>query len=323
MFVTKSDGIDTDGEPEMLKFWAIYDSSMGDDVTPDDAPAAPYLLGFVPRAFEVSTTREMSIHLPGRGNMYSVAYYEGIDIFSVVARAAGMNPEEFILTAATPPDSPEREYYMIEKHLTKMLRPGFHIYAVKKHNTDSTRDVVLVKTLTGAYTIPVVKNMMVYELKIAIQDQTGIPPDQQRLISAGRQLEDYWTLEECCGDKISECTIHLVLKLRGGMYHVTSGRSDLSDLNPTAAAAINTSGKLPLEVVFPDCSTLLMGVREDEDPKTLKYRLAAILAKRDAERLAAELAELQNSSAGYQSVGGMQNALRRVQAYLQGWGSTR
>ena len=85
------------------------------------------------------------------------------------------------------------------------------------------KESIFVKTLTGkVISLAYSPFFDVNRVMLMIEEAEGIPVDQQRLVFAGKQLENSRHLFDY--NISAESTLHLILRLRGGMYQATSGR---------------------------------------------------------------------------------------------------
>ena len=166
------------------------------------------------------------------------------------------------------------DLFVFSEHQTTFNKSNHNTFLPHVHTEVKlvSSDSILVHTLTGKkFPLVVSRSDTIEEVMNKIRDQEGIPLDQQRLIFAGKQLETSFTLAEY---NISDgSTLHLVLRLRGGMAHWTSSRKDYEMLHLEKFKSHPTYGTVQLKVRLLNGQDIPLHIAADSPVDELKRKI--------------------------------------------------
>jgi len=130
---------------------------------------------------------------------------------------------------------------------------------------------LFVKTLTGkTVSIEVEEGESIEDVKAKIAEKEGIPPEQQRLIFGGQQLQDSKTIDDY--DVGDDATLHLVLRLRGGMQlfvKTLTGKTVSIEVEEGESIEDVKAKIAEKEGIPPEQQRLIFGGQQLQDSKTI------------------------------------------------------
>lgn len=135
-----------------------------------------------------------------------------------------------------------------EDRFYSCFNPSSKVYVAYGRETQDGIFPIYVQTLTDKVIKFLVKESYTVEkLKELIQDEEGVPVDQQRLIYVGKQLEDGLTLSDYKIKPLVGACLNLVLRLRGGGSVIEQELPDISRVQITEVTKVDDTSSMSLK----------------------------------------------------------------------------
>jgi len=225
-------------------------------------PQAAFVYFSLPRGFDVDL--DQFTYSARHKGPYPVAkaVFDG-PLEGLLSLLGSLTGTPVCLLRTTPADASYCEQHDLPKDVDVLILKEGVVCGMKErhgpnccHDTSNREVQLFVKTFTGrTKTLEIALSKKGVDLKKAIDQMEQIPPEQQRIYYAGHQIEDHETLAAC--GVMKESTIHLVLRLRAGMFHQTSGAASTDILPEMHTVQVRTPTGMARFVVDVHTETLL------------------------------------------------------------------